>query len=377
MWQAIHPTSYVEPQTTARGTFTTRAGSSETESTDLTPFYEDSDSFWDSDGVKATETFGYAYPETQPWNFETAQDYQASVNAAINRLYRGSSLATIMRDSAPGNLSPAAQMKKQPQVQAQSPPVQQAQAASVEASATEQQTGQQPEFTSTQDKEFPSVDAFSTRKSKVMVSSANAHQGPADQKPMEEAATERMLPPHSNPTSATPHGSNPHESKKQESNPHNSRLDHYRYPSDAVLTLPARDINHLAPDGKYLEWITNLRALKHGLGGSFSVHIFLGDFQRDNPSSWPFDPNHVGSFTVLGDSADTGCGKCQQDHHSNLQITGQIPLTIALAERYLAHHLNDLTPNSVVPYLQKNLHWRVTLVSLVAGSVNGSTRERR
>ena len=144
-----------------------------------------------------------------------------------------------------------------------------------------------------------------------------------------------------------------------------------------MLTLAAPDINDLAPDGKYLEWITNLRALKHGLGGSFSVHIFLGDFERDNPSSWPFDPNHVGTFTVLGDSADTGCEKCQRDQHSNLQVTGQIPLTIALAERYLARQLDDLTPNSVVPYLQKNLHWRVTLVSSIAKFIDFPTRKTR
>ncbi|SLM36604.1 Uncharacterised domain, di-copper centre [Lasallia pustulata] len=360
MWQAIHPNSYVEPQITAGGAYTTRAGSSETEATDLTPFYEDPNSFWDSDGVKATETFGYAYPETQSWNFDSINDYQASVSAAINRLYRGGSLATIMRDSSSGSLSRAAQMKKQPEAQPQDSPAQVAEASNIKTSAT----AQQPEDASTQAGETPSVKAFSGRKTRVAATSTNGHQGSTDQKPMEDAGTDRQLPQHSMPKESASSGSGPHESKPEESKSHES-TSHESKPQESKeddskpQTTP--DIKSLAPDGKYLEWITNIRALKHGLGGTFSVHILLGDFQRDNPSSWPFDPNHVGTFTVLGDSADTGCDKCRRDQHSNLQVTGQIPLTIALAERYLAHHLDDLTPNSVVPYLQKNLHWRVTL----------------
>lgn len=123
------------------------------------------------------------------------------------------------------------------------------------------------------------------------------------------------------------------------------------------------DIKDLVTNGKYLEWITNLKAQKHGLGGVFYVHVFLGEFERDNPSSWRSAPNSVGKFTVLGDTPDTGCGKCKTDRDSQLQITGQVPLTLALVERFLAHELDNLTPEKVVPYLQKNLHWRVTLVS--------------
>lgn len=111
-----------------------------------------------------------------------------------------------------------------------------------------------------------------------------------------------------------------------------------------------------------MEWITNLKAQKHGLGGVFYVHVFLGEFEIDNPSSWRSAPNAVGKFTVLGDTSDTVCKKCKTDQDNRLQITGQVPLTLALVERYLSHDLENLTPEKVVPYLQKNLHWRVTLV---------------
>lgn len=93
------------------------------------------------------------------------------------------------------------------------------------------------------------------------------------------------------------------------------------------------------------------------------MHVFLGEFDRDDPASWLSTENKVGSFNVLGDVEDTGCGKCKNDRDRRLQVTGQVPLTLALAERYLAGQLDGLTPEAVIPFLQTHLHWRVTLVS--------------
>lgn len=127
----------------------------------------------------------------------------------------------------------------------------------------------------------------------------------------------------------------------------------------------ARHLKDLAPHGKYLEWITNIKVRKHALDGTFFVHIFLGDFNRDDPQAWRSDPNLVGTFSVLGESVGTGCRKCQKDREDQLQVTGQVPLTLALAERYLAGQIENLTPEKVVPYLQTNLHWRVAAVSIL------------
>jgi tyrosinase len=41
------------------------------------------------------------------------------------------------------------------------------------------------------------------------------------------------------------------------------------------------------------------------------------------------------------------------------EVTGQIPLTIALAERYFAGELDSLQEEDVIKYLQTNLHWEV------------------
>lgn len=95
------------------------------------------------------------------------------------------------------------------------------------------------------------------------------------------------------------------------------------------------------------------------------MHVFLGDFNRDDPISWNSASNKVGSVNVLGDSLDTGCEKCQEDQANALTVTGQVPLTLALAERYLAGLLDNLSVEAVIPYLQKNLHWRVSLVGFL------------
>lgn len=143
-------------------------------------------------------------------------------------------------------------------------------------------------------------------------------------------------------------------------------------PLSEITSLPSadRDITDLSTNGKYLEWIVNVKVEKHCLGGTFSVHIFLGEFERDDPSAWRSTENKVGSFNVLGDSENTGCGKCNNDRQRQLVVTGQVPLTLALAERYLAGQLANLKPEGVIPYLQTHLHWRVTFVRVLPFIIN-------
>lgn len=90
IWQAINPTSYTIDEPTQDGNFVTQAGAVETSSTPLTPFVDASGSnYWTADGVRQTETFNYAYPETQRWAFASDSDYQNSVANAVQQLYGG------------------------------------------------------------------------------------------------------------------------------------------------------------------------------------------------------------------------------------------------------------------------------------------------
>lgn len=106
----MNPNSYVTEQEATEETVTTPVGTLETRTSALTPFWQNSDDFWTSDGIRKTGALGYAYPETQSWNFKSPQEYSANVRATVRKLYGGSSLGSILADSTPGNLSSRAKL---------------------------------------------------------------------------------------------------------------------------------------------------------------------------------------------------------------------------------------------------------------------------
>lgn len=121
-----------------------------------------------------------------------------------------------------------------------------------------------------------------------------------------------------------------------------------------------RSVEDLVKGQTYLEWLVNIKAVKHALGGQYGVHIFLGDVPEEELTTlYVVSPYHVGTFSPFGQDEETSCGKCKDDQAAGLEITGQIPLTIALAERYFAGQLPSLEEEDVKAYLTKNLHWEV------------------
>ncbi|KAB8292555.1 hypothetical protein EYC80_008264 [Monilinia laxa] len=92
IWQALNPNSYAINKTSTDGTFSITSGTQEISSTPLTPFNNATGkTYWDSDGVRNTATFNYAYPETQQWKYPTVKQYQTSVLAAVQALYGATS----------------------------------------------------------------------------------------------------------------------------------------------------------------------------------------------------------------------------------------------------------------------------------------------
>lgn len=120
----------------------------------------------------------------------------------------------------------------------------------------------------------------------------------------------------------------------------------------------------LDSDNSYREWLVNVKAEKHALGGQAIVHFFLGDPPpAELAKIWPYSPYHVGAFVPLGSNDRTACANCQQGQADKIEVTGQIPLTVALAERYVNGTIPNLSVDAVEDYLSKNLKWRVVLVS--------------
>jgi tyrosinase len=113
-------------------------------------------------------------------------------------------------------------------------------------------------------------------------------------------------------------------------------------------------------DGKYYEYIANIRVKKFALKGSFFVHLFLGDFDP-NPAKWTFEPNLIGSHCVFSNTPES-CSHCKSQAAKDLEVTGTIPLTTALLNAIKRGHLPSLEPKDVDPFLQRNLHWRVSML---------------
>ncbi|KAF5689742.1 tyrosinase precursor [Fusarium circinatum] len=131
-------------------------------------------------------------------------------------------------------------------------------------------------------------------------------------------------------------------------------------PVPKVKVPEDRSLRKLVPENSYLEWLVNIKAVKHALDGQYLVHVFLGPVPSEEATClYAVSPYHVGTFSPLGQEIETSCGKCKVDQAANMEITGQIPLTIALAERYFADELESLSETHVIEFLQKNLHWEV------------------
>lgn len=88
IWQALHPSSFITAQPAPISTFGVEAGTQQTAASDLTPFWDASGRrFWTPAQLKDTAVFGYAYPETQSWQYADPSQYQDALRQAVATLY--------------------------------------------------------------------------------------------------------------------------------------------------------------------------------------------------------------------------------------------------------------------------------------------------
>ncbi|KAK6196963.1 hypothetical protein LQW54_010977 [Pestalotiopsis sp. IQ-011] len=303
MWQALHQdgkeSSYVTKQTAQVGTFNLNPGDVEDVQTDLTPFNKSKTEFWKSGDVKSTKTFGYVYPETEVSRSKT------TLQALID-LYPMGSAANMMMSTGTRLNDAMAELQRR--------------AASLTESAS-------------------AVKPLSSIKTDSAISL----------KDIQEQQRE------SNKSAQAPMG------KTQQSPPGPAANAPGQSSSSGPSVDKSRHLNDLHHNNKYLEWLVNIRADKSELDGNFHVHVFLGDPDDSDPKKYAQNLSYVGVFATFGQDKDTACQNCQDGRAAGIHITGQIPLTIALIERYIGGLVGGLTPEDVVPYLQKNLHWRVTI----------------
>lgn len=87
MWQAVHSTSYVQPEPEIMDSFTLRRGQIVDSTTPLSPFRDRTGNLWTSDSVKRTETFGYTYEDSRREDGMSDAAYSQKVVEIINVLY--------------------------------------------------------------------------------------------------------------------------------------------------------------------------------------------------------------------------------------------------------------------------------------------------
>ncbi|KAF2839440.1 Di-copper centre-containing protein [Patellaria atrata CBS 101060] len=189
-------------------------------------------------------------------------------------------------------------------------------------------------------------------------------------------------------------------------------------PAPEFAKLPDSDFEYIFPPstissaGYVKLWFFNFRCLRHTLGTSFTVYVFLGDFPTSS-SEWSKAPNLVmplfqivrfnpAAFEATPDSGPatqsgaispedgtlkklvpkvekekhSTCGNCARQQEDRRMLADTAPLTQSLL-KYI--RLGEAVPDAddieqgdlpgvavrslesddVVPFLKRNLHWRV------------------
>ncbi|OBR08255.1 Tyrosinase [Colletotrichum higginsianum IMI 349063] len=119
---------------------------------------------------------------------------------------------------------------------------------------------------------------------------------------------------------------------------------------------------------KMTQWNVTFSVDKFSLDGSFVIFFFLGDFSPE-VATWTTDPHLAGSSGIFASSRaaiDSGaCENCSKQEASGLKYMDTVALTPALLtywdnqEEHYGCRVGDLSPGYVLPFLVRNLHWRV------------------
>ncbi|KIY62440.1 Di-copper centre-containing protein [Cylindrobasidium torrendii FP15055 ss-10] len=88
LWSALNPGVWVSQDNTPSGTWTIQAGSTIGATSDLTPFWRTSTTYWNSNDVLTTSVGGYSYPDFNSISVSaSASETQTAIAARVNQLY--------------------------------------------------------------------------------------------------------------------------------------------------------------------------------------------------------------------------------------------------------------------------------------------------
>ncbi|KAF1842823.1 Di-copper centre-containing protein [Cucurbitaria berberidis CBS 394.84] len=102
LYQAAHPNSTMEPFKLRNGNRFLEDGQMVNNRTALLPFRKESGDFWTTKDCWNHTVLGYTYPETQPWKYDSDEDYRVAIKAIISNLYGGNARTQLTTPPASG-----------------------------------------------------------------------------------------------------------------------------------------------------------------------------------------------------------------------------------------------------------------------------------
>jgi tyrosinase len=106
-------------------------------------------------------------------------------------------------------------------------------------------------------------------------------------------------------------------------------------------------------DNTIPNWSARIRCNQHEFGTGFSVYLFLVEVPED-PAQWLTSPHFVGSFDAFINTDADKCANCR--NQADRDIEGFVHINAGILEH---SGQGSLEADQVVPFLTKNLHWRV------------------
>ena len=117
---------------------------------------------------------------------------------------------------------------------------------------------------------------------------------------------------------------------------------------------PPLDVAQVIQNGVYRQWQINIRANKFELDSSYTIYTFFGEPCADS-RNWATSENFAGSFPVLRTQGNPS--------GAPMTVYGVLPITRKLIDVIDTDKTHNLLPQTVEPYLQKKLTWRVATVT--------------
>ena len=120
---------------------------------------------------------------------------------------------------------------------------------------------------------------------------------------------------------------------------------------------------------------SSLTLFRYAFNGSYNINFFLGDPKDEESADFSLLKNQIGYSGVFANPADVECNNCKNFQVEGIRYGDVVPLSSELTKYLETSSINVGVPEElrtlqslkrehVIPYLKKNLKWRITMASL-------------